>query len=200
MAHPVLLTSRRAWFVAVLALGTVTPPSTGAEGPWRGQILDAVTKAPLPGVVVVAAWFVREASVGGWAGGGFYDAEEAVTEADGRFEIGARPLVAPGPGTTIRGPRWSFFKPGHGQWQLAGEDTWPRRARERAEEAWGRITTSGVVLELRPLATPEERRRFLPVPPAEVPRSRIPRFMEVLNAERARLGLGPLTPPPEETR
>lgn len=196
MAHPVLLSLRRAGALVILMVGVLSPASSRADGPWRGQILDAATKAPLLGVVVVAAWFVRESGFGGWAGGGFHDAEEVVTGADGRFEISARSLVAPGPGTAILGPEWSFFKPGYGRWQLAGDDGSASLSRAWVEEAWSRITTTGVVLELRPLATPEERRRFLAVPPAEVPPSRVPRFFEALNAERARLGFSPLRPPP----
>src|SRR2546426_12009119 len=40
------------------------------EGPWRGTIVDADTKQPLEGVVVLAVWNERYGSIGGEPGGG----------------------------------------------------------------------------------------------------------------------------------
>ena len=37
------------------------------EGPWRGIIVDADTKQPLEGVVVLAVWNERYGSIGGYA-------------------------------------------------------------------------------------------------------------------------------------
>src|SRR3989475_13295597 len=46
------------------------------EGPWRGTIVDADTKQPLEGVVVLAVWNERYGSIGGGAGGGHFSSEE----------------------------------------------------------------------------------------------------------------------------
>lgn len=55
----------------------------GEFGPFQGKIVDADTKEPIEGVVVLIEW--RETHF--WAGSTFIDAQETLTDKDGKFYI-----------------------------------------------------------------------------------------------------------------
>lgn len=182
--------------VGLLALlvGCATAAPASADGPWRGQVVDADTKQPLEGVVVVAAWYLRYASWGGAAGGGYHDSEEVVTGLDGRFVIQARSTATLNPLSVIQGPEWFMFKPGYGHWRVEGIDpawSWWQR-QDRIDEAWKDSTGKGILLEMPRFKTLEERKAYIPGPPSEVPWKRTPRFIEMINRERAFFGWGPV--------
>src|SRR2546426_5674735 len=77
------------------------------EGPWRGTIVDADTKQPLEGVVVLAVWNERFGSIGGHAGGGNFDSGGVVAASDGKFTI-PPPKRSVNPVTNIPGPALSI--------------------------------------------------------------------------------------------
>src|SRR3989442_15125644 len=79
------------------------------EGPWRGTIVDADTKQPLEGVVVLAVWNERYGSIGGGAGGGFFDSEGRVDGPGGEMTIRRRQTKFK-PFTNIQSPPFSIFK------------------------------------------------------------------------------------------
>lgn len=57
-----------------------------AMGPWRGKVIDAETKKPIEGAVVVAVFHYRTITpVGG--SDVFLDAKETTTNTNGQFEI-----------------------------------------------------------------------------------------------------------------
>src|SRR5918992_4460968 len=85
-------------FLRTLLLLTISfcvfAQSLMALGPWKAQVVDADTKQPLPGVVVIAVWkryWPAPDVVGTF---GYVDSEEAVTDTDGRFAIAARNFSA----------------------------------------------------------------------------------------------------------
>lgn len=183
-----------AWVLTgVLVLGAWTAGGDAeAAGPWRGQIVDAETGRPLEGVVVLAYWLTYTASPGGWAGAEFYDSEEVVTGPDGRFVIQARATVSLVPWKKIS-RYFVIFKPGYGQWRFQGEPTWPQDNYQIAalvKQAWEKFEGEGVVFELPPLKTREERLKFPePYPGPFVPAERTKKLEEALQKERAyRLG------------
>lgn len=168
--------------------------SSLAAGPWTAQVVDAETGKPLEGVVVLAYWLKYTSTAAGLAGAEFYDAEEVVTGLDGHFVIQARWTFTLLPWTHIRGPELVIFKPGYGQWSFQGYQDWPKDAYEhsaRVQKAWEQFTGEGVVIELPPLKTPDERLRFLsrvsyaPVVPPEYTK----RLDEANDKERKYLGL-----------
>lgn len=181
-----------------------TPPG---KGPWHGQIVDVETKKPVEGVVVLAVWNERYGSVGGLAGGGYFDSSEVVTGPDGKFMI-RRPKRSFNPFTAIQGPEFYIFKPGYGQWRFAGEEGWVNlwweERDKRYEEAWRRFNSEGgVVLDMPPLKTREERVNFLRTlltPSADVPPSNTPKFRDAIDDERVFLGLDPPRRPPKERK
>ena len=178
------------------------------------QVVDANSGAPIEGAVVLEVFYL-------WPKRGFLDlpvskvfrdSAEAVTDHEGRFTLS---------GPFDAGSWWTdglyIFKPGFGPWRFRGYDDLPNvhRAEEPKrswlEQTWERFTTSGVVIELRPLRTREERLRYIDqgwalgdrleagfsrdVPLGiyffDVPADRLSRFQRAVDEERASLGLGP---------
>ena len=167
-----------------------------AEGPWKAQVVDADGGQPLEGVVVLMYWIKYTGSWAGWAGGEYHDAEEVVTGPDGCVVIPRRWVFALLPWRKVS-REMVIFKPGYGQWRFRGARDWdqlPAWEREaKLEEAWKRFAGEGVVLELPPLKTREERLKFFHGPyghaPTLVPPERTRRLDEARDTEARDLGL-----------
>ena len=56
------------------------------DGPYQGRVIDAETKQPIEGVVVLGVWYKEEPNVAG-STSTFYDAKETVTDKNGDFKI-----------------------------------------------------------------------------------------------------------------
>lgn len=183
--------------VAAALPGFAAADELRGKGPWRAQIVDAETKRPLEDVVVLAIWNERFGSVGGLAGGGYFDSEEVVTGADGKFTI-RRHKTSFNPFNVIVGPEFYIFKPSYGRWLFQGAKDWPEAAEERSkrvDEAWAKFNGAGAVLEMPPLRTKEERLRSLDrfaLPSGDVPASRFQKLFDTVNDERLHLMLQPL--------
>jgi hypothetical protein len=165
-----------------------------AAGPWKGQIVGKETGKPLEGVVVLASWYKAYSTPGGWGGAQYYDSEEVVTDASGRFTIQSRQTWTLNPFSAIKGPEFYIFKPGYGRWQFQGQDRWSKDALEREEQrkqVWKTFEGDGVVLELPKLSTREERLRFLNRPSGEIPDDKMQKSLKALDQERVNLGLKP---------
>ena len=98
--------------VALLVAGIVTP-SHGSEkwGPFRGQLVDQATGQGHPGAAVIAVWWKNEPNPM-QMNRSFFDAIEAVTDADGRFEIPRYPKP-PFFDFQIFLPEITYFAPGY---------------------------------------------------------------------------------------
>lgn len=212
MAHPGVLTlpgavSRLAGIVLGLALAAAGPISTAAaEGPWRGQVLDAESRQPLDGVVVLAYWYRYRFHpvhlVVGHQAPEFFDAVETVTGAQGRWEIAKKsfPVFA-----NIGGPFFQYYKPGYARWRYAGQDTaeWHqlpgaeqmRRAKEMALAVW---TEEGGKVELLPARSREEQVKM--EYPTLIPMARTPLSLGAINSARTAVGLSPIRPESLEPR
>ena len=187
-------------FIALLMSGTTDaafePPG---EGPWRGTIVDAETKQPLEGVVVFALWNERYGSIGGYAGGGYFDSEEVVTGADGSFMI-RRLKRSFNPFSIIQGPGFTIYKPGYGRWHFQGDEEWLTLRGDELNRSvsamWQRFNSEGgVVIELTPLKTRDARMNFLRIlslPSMDTPANRFSKLLEAVNQEHGALGLQPL--------
>ncbi len=62
------------------------------DGPYKGRIIDADTRQPIEGVVVLGVWY-KEYAIGATGGSEFYDAEETVTDKNGDFKIKGKGLL-----------------------------------------------------------------------------------------------------------
>ena len=186
-------------FLRMMFLLTISfyafPPSLKAGGPWKAQVVDAETKQPLQGVVVLAVWSQYALSGEGyplWVG--YVDSEEVVTDKEGQFTIAARSFSTFN-GLVFDEPQFYLFKPGYGQWRFQGEEVWLKLdAPERHlhfQELARQFVDKGVVIELPPLKTREERLQFYQsfgrIP--SVPLDKMKRWKDAADVERAYLGL-----------
>jgi len=178
---------RRSLIVLVLlGLGKLAAACPAhADGPWKGQVVEAETGAPLDGVVVFAYWVKFTASWGGWAGGDFVDAEETVTGPDGRFVIPPHSTFTLMPWSRITG-ELVILKPGFGQWAFRGGNP-------SGESIWKRLERNEEIIEMPRLSTREERLKFYERKasiPSHVPAQRVPHLRQAIDTERVYLGLG----------
>lgn len=134
----------------------------GAEqwGPFRGRMVDAETGAPIPGAHFMVSWERDYPNPVHWTQR-FYDAQEAVTDADGRFEILRRRRFLT---LLVSEPRFGAFAPGY---VAESEDT---------VSPGGQLYVDETILKMRLLKNLEERcRRRLGEPAA--PRADVPLFI-----------------------
>ncbi len=212
MAHPGVLKvsgalARLAGILLGLAVLVGVPElASAAKGPWRGQVLDAETKQPLEGVVVLAYWyryrFHLSQLVVGHQAPEFFDAVEAVTDAQGRWEIPEKsfPFHA-----NIGGPFFRYYRPGYGRWHYAGQGTaeWlqlpveeqMRRSKEMALAVW---TAEGSKVELRPARTREDVVTKMDSIPWGVPDSKVPLSHDAIDKAGIGVGLPPRRPATKE--
>jgi len=173
----------------------ISPQSSHALGPWKAQVVDAETKQPLQGVVVVAVWkkyLPVEGTVGVFE---YVDSIEEVTGGDGRFVIPER-IFSNADRVILKEPDFYLFKPGYGQWRFQGEEGWSKldtaERRKSYEEAGRQFESKGAVIEVPPLKTRDERLNFYQSPwrlPNIVPPEKIKRWTDAQEAERKYLDL-----------
>jgi hypothetical protein len=158
------------------------------RGPYRAQVVDAETKAPLAGAVVVVLWR-RDRVYPFHSVAENYAVRETVTDADGRFFLDARDVEEGAPGRTRR-PEFLIFMPGYG--------SYPKKHMSPTGFTGGIFERSGTVVELPRLVDREERRQHLwsfgPHSYSDKPFRELPDFMRKINAERIELGFEPYSP------
>ena len=170
----------------------MTASAVGATGPYRGRVVDAQTKEPIAGAVVLVYWNREAPGLGHGPSEAFLDAEEALTNERGEFTVGANPPRTWIPGTWVSHPHLTIFSPGYGYFPMHFSTDVPSPLQgdtDLFKEMQGRP----VVFELPRLTSREERLRAVAtVNPLVVPRSRMPEFIKLLNLERQNLNLPPL--------
>jgi len=118
-------------------------------GPFRGQVVDTDTGAPIANAHVMVTWRIRRISLADTVSA-FFDARETMTDAQGRFEI---PRLWPLWTLNVLEPGVGFFAPGY--IAMAQEVT----------PADGAPFVDPTVVTMRPLKTQEERCRQQPGEP-----------------------------------
>lgn len=184
-------------FIALIGISSFGALSNvEAAGPWKAQVVNAETGKPLEGVVILAVWYRYVWLIGQHGHLGYGASQEVVTNKEGRFTIASRSSWTLNPFVHLRAPDFRIFKPGYGQWRFHGSKEWPMgdviEREVYVKEAWDQFEGKGVVMELPPLKTREERLKFYRSIgySAEIPRERIKRFLQALEAERTYLGFG----------
>jgi hypothetical protein len=159
------------------------------RGPYRGQVIDAETKAPLAGAVVVALWW-RNRVYPFHSVAEHYAVRETVTDAEGRFSLDANEVEEGAPRRTYH-PEFLIFQPGYG--------SYPRKHMSPTGFTGGIFERPGAVVELPRLGDREERRKHLflfdPHGYSDTPFKDVPVFVRRFNEERVAIGLEPLFPP-----
>ncbi len=155
----------------LLVVGGLVSEASALEkwGPFRGQVVDVETGQPIAGAAVLVIWWkgilnpVQGAEK-------FYDAREAVSDAEGRFEVPRRrpPFFRLG----IQPPRFTVFAPGY---EHVGTVVTPPE---------GERFVAPTVVQMRRLKTREERRNAnWHLPPGGVPHEKMPNLLRALNRE-----------------
>ena len=182
-----------ALFLAALVATGPLARAAAAEGPYRGRIVDADTKAPLVGAVVLVYWNREAPGIGHGPVESFLGADEALTDEDGRFVIARNPPRTWIPGTWRSDPQFTIFQPGYG--------SFPRYFATDPPPPTGRFASllkvmehSSVTFELPRLRTRQERLNVVTlVNPVVIPPEQMPNFLRLLNLERRNLHLPPVS-------
>jgi hypothetical protein len=155
------------------------------RGPYRGQVVDAETKAPLAGAVVVARW-LRDRVYPLHSVQENYAARETLTDSDGRFVLDARDVEEGAPRRTYH-PEFLIFTPGYG--------SFPHLYVSPRGFTGGLFEGSGAIVELPRLQGREERRKHLRMfghrDFSNRPFKELPELVRKINAERIDIGLQP---------
>lgn len=158
------------------------------RGPYRGQVVDAETKAPLAGAVVVVRW-LRDRVYPVHMVAENYAVRETITDAEGRFFLDAKDVEERAPRRTRR-PGFLIFLPGYG--------SYPKQHVSPTGFTGGMFERPGTIVELPRLVDREERRKHLwsfgPHSYSDKPFRELPELMRRINAERISLGLEPYSP------
>jgi len=158
------------------------------RGPYRAQVVDAQTKTPLVGAVVVALWR-RDRVYPFHSVSEHYAVRETVTDANGRFALDAKDVEEGAPRRTYH-PEFLIFLPGYGAYP------WHQVAPRGF--TGGIFERSGMLVELPRLQGQEERRIHLqsisPASFSDQPFKDLPELMRRVNHERAVVGLNPYQP------
>jgi hypothetical protein len=158
------------------------------RGPYRGQVVDAETKAPLVGAVVVALWW-RNRVYPFHSVAEHYAVRETVTDAEGRFLLDVKDVEEGAPRRTYH-PEFLIFQPGYG--------SYPRKHVAPTGLTVGKFEGLGTVVELPRLFDREERRKHLwmfgPHTYSDKPLRDLPELMRRINIERIAIGLEPYPP------
>jgi len=158
------------------------------RGPYRGQVLDAETKAPLAGAVVVALWR-RDRVYPFHITTEHYAVRETVTDSEGHFLLTAKDVEEGAPRRTRR-PEFFIFLPGYG--------VFPRRHTSPTGFLGEVFEGTETMIELPRIAGRAERltnlSSFGPHSFSEKPHTELPQLMAAINRERAALGLSPYPP------
>lgn len=167
------------WLLGVVTAVAFTSEAGAREkwGPFRGRVVDLETGQPIAGAVILVVWWEAVFSPLGHPTEKFYDAREAVTDAEGRFEVPR--LSVPFWELGIQAPQITIFAPGY-VWQAT-----------LVTPPDGQEFVDPTVVEMRRLRTREERIHNLYRYPPSIPDYKMLRLLEAISKERVSLGLKP---------
>jgi len=190
--------------LSVFQLGLLSPQRAAAssatlyysDGPWSGKVIDAETKEPIEGAVVVAVWKKIYSTLTGDSSY-FFDAIETITDRTGNFSISnfkavnMTPVIA-----RIEGPRFTIFKPAYSTFPgyKYFHKYFPHSPLKVDSDTLAELFKKGVVIELSILKTKEERldAQSEARPLGDIPDEKIPNLLNLINTERRNLGLDPI--------
>jgi hypothetical protein len=154
----------------------------GYRGPYRGQVIDADTRKPLVGAVVVAMW-TRDRIYPFHSVNERYAVREVLTDSEGRFVLDAKDVEEGAPKRT-RYPEFRIFLPGYG--------AFPGFQRAPLGYTGGIFQRPGTIVELARLEDRQQQIRNLhhiePGGFTERPLEELPLLVRAYNEERRRLG------------
>jgi hypothetical protein len=157
-------------FASAVALSACVSPGEPRPDPTEtirsrmAQVVDADTGRPVQGAIVLVVFYLwPERGFGNFpVSKVFRDSQEVITNQEGRFEV-----TGPFDSRSWFTDGVFIFKPGYGPWRFQGQDRAPNPAEawqahlEWLQQTWERFINTGIVIELRPLRTREERIKYV---------------------------------------
>ena len=180
--------------------------SSAYAATFKGRVLDADTREPIEGAVVVAVWHEATATISGESTR-LKDVRETLTDKNGEWTMEGPTGKWGGSVTAIytfltgsyytRPPEFIVFKPGHCSWPAGfGIDSCKGKLKPSGNEK----LADGETVELSRLTNREDRLRAQGVGPIYDGPSFLKKqqdFIRLLNAERRSLGLSEIPAPKE---
>ncbi len=153
----------------------------GSTGSYRGRVIDAKSKQPIAGTIVVAAWY-REVDALVQSNTVFYDAIEVVADSQGYFTVDAPNIERRAP-TNTQFPVFTIFKPGYTYFQgyfAPIDDLFNRK---------NKTLLGTVELESISHLSRKDQLNKLPSDPLvhRIPTEKIPRFTQTLRTHQTDL-------------
>lgn len=148
--------------------------------PFKGKVIDAETKQPIEGAVVLGVYYFTAYTI---AGSNSYveDGQETVTDHKGEFKL-------------PRTRRWFVLHRGYPEGKLVifkpGYGVFPRHKQSKAvgeNKSWP-PPKKYIVYELPRLETKDERIKNLPNSYSDIPYNNKRKYIELINKERKALG------------
>lgn len=173
--------------VGLALLVLLVTPALAVEkwGPFRGQLVDQATGKGIPGAAILAVWWKNEPNPV-QMNRSFFDAVEAVTDAEGHFEVPRYPNP-PLFSFQIHPAEVIYFAPGYVP------------TREEITPPDGQAFVAPTVVTLRRFEARDNLLIRIRGRPAGVPLRKLKEFTRAVNAERAMRGLSPL-PIPDDSQ
>jgi hypothetical protein len=140
-------------------------------GPFRGRIVDAETGAPISGAHFMVSWERSQPNAVHWTQS-FYDAQETITDAEGRFEIPRQRRFFT---LLVSRPAFDAFAPGYA---AESSEVTPRGGRRYVDDT---------ILKLRRLEGRQEQCSRLPGGPAMAASNKAPVFDRAVQDYRLEL-------------
>ena len=156
-----------------------------ASPAYRGRVVDAETRQPLAGAVVLAVWYQETPVAPHGPAKDYHDALELLTDANGEFAVPERTHFTPI--GKILAPEFVVYSPGYAS--FPGLGAWPQDSRE-VDAAYAKREFN---FKLTRLKRREERlRRQYPFGLLKVPDAKMPNLIRLVNDEGHALGLPPI--------
>ena len=159
---------------------------------YQGRVVDKETGQPLSGAVLTVVWF-RSPILGFEGTRDFQNAQETVTDSDGKFSLIVSPGIDWNPFSYIR------KEPEIVIYQLGYEPTWGGwrdRNKFKTVTEFAETLKKGATIELPKLKTKEQLVNFADIGvfafPPDVRNQQVPNLTKAINAQRKSLGFKPI--------
>jgi hypothetical protein len=182
----------RAMKLIVLVAVVLGVCACGSTGPYRGRVLDADTKQPLVGAVVLVHWNRLTPGLGHGPTSRFLGAEETLTNIHGEFLVAEDPPIVWAPWAWRSRPHFTIFQPGYAFFPRHAQ-TIPPYADTGYDELLNIMEQRHVVFELPRLVDRADRLEVVrAINSMAVSPPLMPELGRLLDIERAHLHLPPL--------
>jgi hypothetical protein len=168
---------------------------------FKGKVVDAETKEPIEGAVVVAVWHEETATIAG-PSSRFKDVKETLTDKNGKWAMKGPRGIDAGFIATIfsfltgahftEPPKFIIFKPGYCSWPQGFSI---EACKSKIEPGGNRDIIEGKTIELPKLTNKEDRRRAALIWPSAAggdlaTAKKLENFVKLLDKEEKTLGFG----------